>query len=66
MRAQSAEGSIQLEQLQGVAVQSPANQEPRETRRQEEEGADVSLITHKHTRVQQSEGGFLQKTVRVY
>ncbi len=43
---QPAEGPVQLEQLQAVAVQPPANQETREARRQEEQGADVSLIGH--------------------
>lgn len=47
MRAKSAEGPIQLEQLQGMAVESPANQETREARRQEEQGADMSLISRK-------------------
>lgn len=42
--AQSAEGAVQLEQLQGVAVQPPANQETRQTRRQEEQGTDMSLV----------------------
>lgn len=43
MRVQPAESPVQLEQLQGVAVQPPANQETREARRQEEQRADVSL-----------------------
>lgn len=46
VRAQPAERPVQLEQLQGVVVQPPANQESREARRQEEQGADVSLIGH--------------------
>lgn len=43
MRAQLAESPVQLEQLQGVAVQPAANQETREVGSQEEERADVSL-----------------------
>lgn len=48
MKAQPDQGPVQLEQLQGVAVQPPANQEAREVRGQEEQGADVSLVGHKH------------------
>lgn len=44
MSSQPAEGPVQLEQLQGMIVQPPANKEPRKARRQEEQGADVSLI----------------------
>lgn len=43
MRAKSGEGPVQLEQLQGVAVQPTANQEGWEARRQEEQRTDVSL-----------------------
>lgn len=46
--AQPAEGAVQPEQLQGVAVQPMANQETREARRQEEQGADVSHVIHSH------------------
>lgn len=42
-RAKSGESPVQLEQLQCVAVQPPANQEAREARRQEEQGTYVSL-----------------------
>lgn len=44
MSSQPAECSVLLEQLQGMIVQPPANQEPWKARRQEEQGADVSLI----------------------
>lgn len=47
MRPQPAEGPVQLEQLQGVAVQPPTDQETWEVWRQEEQWADVSLIGHK-------------------
>lgn len=43
VRSQPAEGSVQLQQLQRMAVQPLANQETWKARRQEEEGADVSL-----------------------
>lgn len=46
MRPQPAEGPVQLEQLQAMPVEPPANQETREARRQEEQGADVSLVGH--------------------
>lgn len=49
MRAQPPEGSVQLEQLQGVAVEPTTDQETREARRQEEQRADVSLISHRNT-----------------
>lgn len=42
-RAKSGQSPVQLEQLQRVAVQPPAEQERREARRQEEQGAYVSL-----------------------
>lgn len=42
-RAKSGESPVQLEQLQRMAVQPPADQEPREARRQEEQGTYVSL-----------------------
>lgn len=42
-RAEPGQGPVQLEQLQRVAAEAPAHQEPREARRQEEQGADVSL-----------------------
>lgn len=43
MRAKSGEGPVQLEQLQGVAVQPAAHQEGWEAGRQEEQRTDVSL-----------------------
>ncbi len=50
VRAQPAKGPVQLKQLQGVAIQPPANQETWEMRRQEEQWADVSLKTDRGTR----------------
>lgn len=50
VEAQPAEGSVQLEQLQTVPVQPSAQQEAREVGRQEEQGADVSLVNHNQTR----------------
>lgn len=49
VRAQPAQGAVQLQQLQGVAVQSPANQETREAGRQEEQGADVPHVIDAHS-----------------
>lgn len=49
--SQSAEGAVQQEQLQGVFVEPPANQEAREAGCQEEQGADVSLVGHKDSKV---------------
>lgn len=43
MRAQLGQSAVQLEELQCMAVQPPANQESGEARRQEEERADTSL-----------------------
>lgn len=48
MSSQPAECSVLLEQLQGMIVQPPANQEPWKARRQEEQGADVSHLIHTH------------------
>lgn len=47
VRPQPAEGPVQHEELQGVAVESPTDQETREVWCQEEQWADVSLIGHK-------------------
>lgn len=44
VHAQPAEGPVQLQQLQGVPVQSTTDQETREAWRQEQQMADVSLI----------------------
>lgn len=52
MEAQSAEGSIQLEQLQAMGVQPLAHQEAREVGRQEEQGAYVPLVKHNQTRTE--------------
>lgn len=49
--AQPAEGAVQLEQLQGVSLQPLANQEAREARREEEQGADVSLKTERRAQI---------------
>lgn len=43
MGAESGQGPVQLEQLQGVAVQPAGDQEGREAGRQEEQRTDVSL-----------------------
>lgn len=48
VRAQSAEGAVQLEQLQAMTPKPPANQEAREMRRQEKQWADVSHLIHSH------------------
>lgn len=45
MKTQSAEGAVQLEQFQTMTVQPPANQEARETRSQEKQWADMSLVS---------------------
>lgn len=42
---QPAEGPVQLEQLQAVVAEPLTNQETREAGRQEEQRADVSLIS---------------------
>lgn len=62
--AQPAEGAVQPEQLQGVAVQPMANQETREARRQEEQGADVSLVEEKKDRRAKFTELFLQFYIR--
>lgn len=61
VRAQPAEGSVQLQQLQAVAVQPPADEETREARRQEEQGADVPLIDREHRQKRRSSGVWVHK-----
>lgn len=56
-RAESGESPVQLEQLQRVPVEAPADQEPREAGRQEEQGADVSLRLGTETLQPRGEGG---------
>lgn len=48
VNAQSTEAPVQLEQLQPMAAQPLANQEAGEPWRQEEQRADVSLISRKN------------------
>lgn len=47
--AKPAEGPVQLEKLQRMAVQPPANQETREARSQEEKRAGVPLTDRRET-----------------
>lgn len=44
VRAQPAQRPVQLQQLQGVAVEPPTHQETGQSRRQEEQRADVPLV----------------------
>lgn len=54
--AEAAEGAVQLEQLQGVAPQTMANEETREARREEEQRADVSLKVETRAQIRSGSG----------